>query len=77
MKLLDPQAAIDVGAIAKGYIADRVKEYLEEEGVDHAIINLGGNVQTIGTKADGTDFNIAIQKTIRGKWRGHCLCEGP
>ena len=54
VKLLDPQAAIDVGAIAKGYIADRVKEYLEEEGVDHAIINLGGNVQTIGTKADGT-----------------------
>lgn len=62
VKLLDPQAAIDVGAIAKGYIADRVKEYLEEEGVDHAIINLGGNVQTIGTKADGTYFNIAIQK---------------
>ena len=60
--LTDPKAAIDVGAIAKGYIADRVKEYLEEEGVDHAIINLGGNVQTIGTKADGTDFNIAIQK---------------
>ena len=48
--LTDPSAAIDVGAIAKGYIADRVKEYLEDEGVDHAIINLGGNVQTIGTK---------------------------
>ena len=60
--LRDPKAAIDVGAIAKGYIADRVKEYLEDQGVKHAVINLGGNVQTIGTKPDGTDYNIAIQK---------------
>lgn len=58
----DPEAAIDLGAIAKGYIADQLKEYLEKEGVRHANINLGGNVQTIGGKPDGSAFNIGIQE---------------
>lgn len=60
--LSDAKSAIDVGAIAKGYIADRLKEYLEEEGVHHAVINLGGNVLTVGNKPDGSNYNIAIQK---------------
>ena len=62
VRLSDPNAAIDVGAIAKGYIADRLKDYLKENGVKHAIINLGGNVLTIGTKTDGSKYNIGIQK---------------
>lgn len=60
--LTDPNTQLDVGAIAKGYIADRLKDYLKENGVKHAVINLGGNVLTLGTKADGSDYNIAIQK---------------
>lgn len=60
--LTDPEAGIDVGAIAKGYIADRLKEYLKDQGVKHALIDLGGNILTIGTKLDGTDYNIGIQK---------------
>ena len=39
---------IDCGAIAKGYIADRVSDLLRKEGVKSAIINLGGNVLTVG-----------------------------
>lgn len=62
VQLTDSNAAIDVGAIAKGYIADRLKEYLEDEGVKHAVIDLGGNVLTIGSKPDGSDYNIGIQK---------------
>ena len=62
VKLADPQAGIDLGAIAKGYIADRIKDYLEEEGVRHAMINLGGNVLAMGSKLDGSDYNIGIQK---------------
>ena len=58
----DPESKIDLGAIAKGYIADQLKEYLENKGVKHAIINLGGNVLTIGSRVDGSDFNIGIQK---------------
>ena len=53
---------IDLGGIAKGYIADRVKEYLLSQGVKSAIINLGGNILTVGQKPDGTSFKIGIQK---------------
>lgn len=52
----------DVGAIAKGYIADRLKDFLMKKGVKSAIINLGGNVLCIGSKPDGTPFKIGIQK---------------
>ena len=60
--LTDPKAAIDLGGIAKGYMADQLKEYLLSKGVSSAIINLGGNVLTIGEKPNGTSFNIGIQK---------------
>ena len=60
--LEDPEAGIDLGAIAKGYIADQVKTYLKKQGIKHAIINLGGNVDVIGTKPDGSKYNIGIQK---------------
>lgn len=60
--LLDPQARLDLGFIAKGYIADKMKEYLLSEGVTSALINLGGNVLTIGAKPDGSAFTIGIQK---------------
>ncbi len=62
VSLLDPNAAIDLGGIAKGYIADYLKEYLVNNGIKSAIINLGGNVLTIGVKPDGLPFQIGIQK---------------
>ena len=52
---------IDLGSIAKGYAGQLAAEYLREQGVTSAILNLGGNVQTIGTKPDGTPWNIGIQ----------------
>lgn len=60
--LTDPAARLDLGGIAKGYIADRIKEYLESEGIGHALINLGGNMLAVGGKYDGSDFRIGIQK---------------
>lgn len=60
--LTDPQAQIDLGFIAKGYIADSVKTYLEKNGITSAVINLGGNVLTIGEKPDGSPFRIGIEK---------------
>lgn len=53
---------LDLGAIAKGYIADRIKDQLVSQGVKSAIINLGGNVLCIGSKPDGKPFQIGIQK---------------
>lgn len=60
--LSDPEAAIDLGFIAKGYIADRLKEYLLDQGVDSACISLGGNLITIGSKPDGQPYRIGIQR---------------
>ena len=56
-----PDTAIDLGAIAKGYIADRIKDYLLENGVNSATINLGGNVLCVGSRPDGTPFKIGLQ----------------
>ena len=53
---------LDMGAIAKGYIADRMKDYLIEEGVGSAIIDLGGNILCLVTRPDGAPFRIGIQR---------------
>lgn len=59
---LQNNATIDLGAIAKGYIADKIREFLVDNGVTHGIINLGGNILCIYDKPDGSDFIIGIQK---------------
>ncbi|WP_437615995.1 FAD:protein FMN transferase [Erwinia sp. V71] len=51
---------IDLGAIAKGYIADVIKNLLYQRGVYHAIINLGGNVQTLGRPQNGPNQQWAV-----------------
>lgn len=53
---------LDLGAIAKGYIADQIKAYLLEQGVTHAMINLGGNVLCVGGKSDTKDFTVGVKK---------------
>ncbi|MEG1164546.1 MAG: FAD:protein FMN transferase [Anaerovoracaceae bacterium] len=58
----NPNGEIDLGGIAKGYIADRVSEKLKKEGVTNAIIDLGGNIVAIGGKDESTDFNIGIER---------------
>lgn len=60
--LADPETQIDLGGIAKGFIADRLKEYLTKEGIESAWINLGGNVLTIGMKPDKSPWKIGIRK---------------
>lgn len=60
--LTNPDASIDTGGIAKGYIADRLKEYLTKNGVKSGIINLGGNVLLIGSKPDKSNYNIGVQR---------------
>lgn len=62
LTFLSPDTTIDLGAIAKGYIADQIKEFLVESGVNSAIINLGGNVLCVGEKTDGSPFKIGLQK---------------
>ena len=52
---------LDLGGIAKGYTADVISSILTDEGVESAIINLGGNIFTHGKKVNGSDWKIGIQ----------------
>lgn len=60
-QLVDPQAAVDVGGIAKGWIADRFTNALVEAGLENFLINLGGNVVAHGEKPGGIAWNIGIR----------------
>ena len=51
---------LDLGAVAKGYAADRAKEILAENEVTSAILNLGGTVAAVGAKPDGSDWKVGI-----------------
>jgi thiamine biosynthesis lipoprotein len=63
---------IDLGAIAKGYAADKVAGILRSRGVRHALVNLGGNILTLGLKPDGSLWHIGIQdpEKARGEHLG-------
>lgn len=61
-QLTIPQdAAIDLGAIVKGYAGDQVAKFLRENGVNSALINLGGNIQTVGRKTNEALWKIGIR----------------
>lgn len=57
----DPMLKIDVGAIGKGYATERIAQELEAMGVDNYTLNIGGNIRTIGNKADGEGWVAGIQ----------------
>lgn len=60
-KLEDPEASVDVGGTAKGWIADALGALLEEHGIGIYMINLGGNVLVGDKKPDGTPWRIGLQ----------------
>lgn len=57
----DPDAALDLGGIAKGWMADRLTELLEGEGLRDFIVNLGGNVVVRGEKPNGQPWRVGLQ----------------
>ena len=52
---------IDLGSVAKGYAGQLVAQMLRDNGVQSALLNLGGNVQTVGAKPDGSPWQIGIK----------------
>lgn len=52
---------VDLGGIAKGYTSDRMMQIFSENGVTSGIISLGGNVQALGCKPDGSKWRVAVQ----------------
>lgn len=60
--LQNPDARLDLGGIAKGYVADQMRAYLNANGSHEGFINLGGNVLTLGQKSNGDAYHIGIRK---------------
>ena len=58
---------IDLGGIAKGYVSDKLMELFRDRGAKAAVVSLGGNVQTYGTKPDGTPFTVGITDPADGE----------
>ena len=52
---------IDLGALAKGYTGDEIMKIFKSHGIDSAIVSLGGNVQAIGSKPDGSAWKVAVR----------------
>ncbi len=52
---------LDFGSSAKGFAGDKIEELLKANGIENALINLGGNIQAVGNKY-GDPFKIAIIK---------------
>ena len=59
--LTDKDARLDVGAIAKGYAVEMIARSLEEKGVSGYVLNVGGNVRTVGPKPDGEGWTVGIE----------------
>ena len=63
-RIIDPQTTIDLGGMAKGYIADRVIDLLKHCGATSGVINLGGNVACLGSKPDGSAWNVGLRAPV-------------
>ena len=61
VRISDPKASIDVGALGKGYATERAAEYLESIGATSYVLNIGGNIRIIGTKPDGSGWKTGIK----------------
>ena len=62
VRLTDPEAWIDAGGVAKGYIADRLADFLKERGAGGAVIELGGDIYLVGAKPDGSLWRVGVRK---------------
>lgn len=59
--LMDPDMKLDVGGLAKGYAVERIAQNLEAQGISGFVLNVGGNVRTIGTRPEGEKWVVGIE----------------
>ena len=59
--LQDDKMSLDVGAVAKGYAVEQVAQWMESKGISGYILNVGGNVRTVGKRPDGTSWTVGIE----------------
>ena len=52
---------LDFGAVGKGFAGELAAQALREKGIESAVLSLGGNIQTVGSRPDGTDWRIGLR----------------
>lgn len=61
VRIADPNASIDVGALGKGYATELAAKHLESKGIKSYVLNIGGNIRIIGEKPDGSGWDTGIK----------------
>lgn len=74
--LTDKDMKLDVGAVAKGYATERIALYLEEKGISGYVLNIGGNVRTVGSKPDGEPWLVGVENPNGEGYLSYLQLEG-
>ena len=61
VRITDPKASIDVGALGKGYATEKAAQYLRSIGAESYVLNIGGNIRIVGHKVDGASWATGIK----------------
>ena len=61
VRITDPKASIDVGALGKGYATEKAAQYLIQKNIKGYVLNIGGNIRIVGTKTDGSGWMTGIK----------------
>ena len=61
VRISDPFASVDVGAVGKGYATERAAEYLESIGAESYVLDIGGNLRIVGHKPDGSGWSTGVR----------------
>lgn len=67
VRISDPAASLDVGALGKGYATERAADFLREDGAESYVLNVGGNIRIIGAKPDGSGWVTGIRNPAGGE----------
>ena len=59
--LNNPEMSLDVGAIAKGYATEKTAQWMEKEGINGYLLNVGGNIRTVGVRPDGKKWQVGLE----------------
>ena len=74
--ITDPLTKLDVGAIAKGYATEQIARRLEAQGVTGYVLNVGGNVRTIGSKKEDTPWTVGLENPDGGEYIEYLHLDG-
>jgi thiamine biosynthesis lipoprotein len=61
VEILDGEASIDVGAVAKGYAVEMISKGLLEDGYSGYVLDVGGNLRIIGSRPSGSSYTVSIK----------------